>query len=126
MTVTELLETVRRVEVRTNRLVPFSTTGFQLLGIAAGVEDGQNDDAFRLNQKMDHKGKPAVNHRPADFAKHFGKPLWIFCNALKVLLNDGSKFLSQSFPLVFVVANGVIKFLLGNATKDAAAFHLGY
>jgi hypothetical protein len=71
MTVTELLETVRRVELRTNRLLQSSSPGFQLLRITAGVEDGQNDDAFRLNQKMNHKGKPAENHRPADFAARF-------------------------------------------------------
>src|ERR1019366_4311561 len=126
MTVTELLESVRRVEARTNRLVQSSSPEFQLLRIAAGVEDGQNDDAFRFDQKMNHKGKPAENHRPADFPAHFGKPFGIIRNALKVLFNDGAKFLSQPFPLGFVIGNGVIKLLLGNATKDKAAFHLRY
>src|SRR6266487_2098014 len=117
MTVTELLESVRRVEVRTNRLVPASTPGFQLFGIAAGVKDGQNDDAFRLNQEMNHKWKPAENYCTADLAAHFGKPFRIVRDALKVLLDDGAEFLSQSFALIFVIGNGVIKLLRGNATK---------
>src|ERR1035441_5041288 len=126
MTVTELLESVRRVEARTNRLVQSSSPGFQLLWIAAGVEDGQNDDAFRFDQKMNHKRKPAENHRPADFAAHFGKPFGIVRDALKLLLNDGAKFLSQSLALAFVIGNGVIKLLPGNAAKDKAALHLRY
>ncbi len=126
MTVTELLETVRWVELRTNCLVQSSSPGFQLLGIAAGVEDGQNDDAFRFNQKMNHKGEPADHHHPADFAAHFREPFGMIRDALKILLNDGAKFLAQSFALALVIANGVIKLLRGNATKDEAAFHLGY
>ena len=47
MTVTELLETVRRVEVRTNRLVQSSSPEFQLLRIAA---PGASDIVSVLNE----------------------------------------------------------------------------
>ena len=64
MTITELFKSVHHVEMRTNRLAPASSPGFQLLGIAAGMEDGQNHDTLRFDQKMNHKRKPAENHRP--------------------------------------------------------------
>ena len=122
----EILKKIRQIELRTNRIVQSSTPVFQLFRFAACVEHGQNHDTSGFNQKMNHKWKPAQNHRPPDFAANFWKPFWIIGDALKVLINRSAKFPTQTFAFVFVIGDGSVEFLFRNATKDEAAFHLRY
>src|SRR5471030_2450150 len=114
----DLLNEIRQIKIRTNRIVQISSPVFQLFRFAARVEDGQNNDAFGLNQKVNHKRKTAENDCAPDFTANFWKPFWIVGDALKVLLDGGAKFLTQAFALVFVKGNGIVKLLFRNATKD--------
>ncbi len=122
----EILKKIRQIELRTNRLVQISSPVFQLFRFAARVEYGQNHDAFGFNQKMNHKRKAPENDCAPDFTANFWKPFWIIGDTLKVLLNRSAKFLTQTCALVFVIGDGIVKFLFRNATKDEAAFHLRY
>jgi hypothetical protein len=122
----EILKKIRQIELRTNRIVQISSPVFQLFRFAACVEDGQNHDAFGFNQKMDYKRKTTENNCAPDFTTNFWKPFWMVGDALKVLLDGGAKFLTQAFTLAFIIGNGIVKFLFGNATEDEAAFHLRY
>src|SRR5882724_2349333 len=122
----EILKKIRQIGLRTNRIVNILLPVFQLLRIATRVEDGQNHDSFRFDQKVNRKRKPPDNNRAPDFTSHFWKPFGIVCDTLKILLDDGPKFLSQAFALIFIIGNGIIKLLFRHATKNEAAFHLRY
>jgi hypothetical protein len=122
----EILKKIRQIELRTNRIVQISTPVFQLFRFAARVENGQKHDAFGFNQKMNHERKTTENDCTLDFTANFWKPFWIVRDSLKVLLNGGAEFLTQAIALAFVIGDGIIKFLFGNATKNEAAFHLRY
>jgi hypothetical protein len=122
----EILKKIRQIELRTNRIVQISSPVLQLFRLTACMENGQNHDAFGFNQKMDCKRKTPKNHRAMDFTANFWKPFWIVRDALKVLLDDCAKFLTQTFAFVFVIGDGIVEFLFRNATKDEAAFHLRY
>jgi hypothetical protein len=126
MILREILKKIRQIGRCTNRIVRISSTVFQLLRFAACVENGQNQDAFGFNQKMNHKRKTAENDCTSDFTANFWKPFWIAGDALKMLLDDGAKFLTQTCALIFVIGNGIIKLFFREATKDEAAFHLRY
>ena len=117
----EILKKIRQIELRTNRLVQSSSPVFQLFRFAAGVEHGQNHDAFGFNQKMDHKRK-ATDNGSANFASDFRKPFGIIGDALKVLLDGGAKFLTQAFTLVFVIGNGIVKLLFATRRRTKPRF----
>jgi hypothetical protein len=83
-------------------------SGFYLLGVTAGVEDGKNHDAFLVDAKVNHERK-APNNCATNLASDFRKHLWIVRNALKVFFYGSSKFLPQAFALTLIPANGLIK-----------------
>ena len=126
MILREILKKIRQIELRTNGFVPGSSPAFRLLWLAAGVEDGQNHDAFGLDQKMNHKGKAAKNHCPPDFTPNFWKPFRVVRDALKRLRNDGAKFMAQPLAQALVISNRIVKFLRSNAAKNETALHWGY
>jgi hypothetical protein len=64
-----------------------------LLGVAAGVEDGQDNDPFLFGEKVNYERK-ASDHCAANFASDFRKHFRIVCDALKVFLYRSSKFAS--------------------------------
>ncbi len=57
----EILKKIRQIELRTNRIVTETLAGHsfqpaaQILGVAAGVEDGQHHKAGLFKQKVNHK-----------------------------------------------------------------------
>jgi hypothetical protein len=122
----ETFKKIRQIELRTNRIVQISLPVFQLVRFAAGMENRQNHDAFGFNQKMNHKWKAPENDCAPDFTTNFWKPFRIVSNALKVLLDDCAKFLSQTFAFFFVIGDGIVKLLFRNTTKNETAFHLRY
>src|ERR1700677_3643035 len=104
----------RKTGIFTNQLVKIFSSVFLLRRLAAGVKDGQNHDALSFNEKMDHKGKTLKDHCSTDFAANFGEPFRVVRDALKRLFNDNAKLPVQSLALVFVVSDGIVKFLRGN------------
>src|ERR1041385_1473424 len=122
----EILKKIRQIEIRTNRIVTISLSVFQLFRVAARVEERQNPNAGGFNQEVDHKRKTPEDNRTPDSASDFWKPFGVLGNTLKVLLNCGSEFLSQTLALSLIPRNGVVKLPFRNATKDKAAFHLRY
>jgi len=122
----EILKNTRQIEIRMNRLVKISAPRFQLFRAAAGVEDRQNYYAAGFNQKMNYKRKTPENHSSPDFASYLREPLGLVRDALKVLLDGGAKFVSQTFALILIPSDAIVEFLGRNASKDEAAFHLRY
>jgi len=121
----EILKKIRQIEIRTNRVVRISSPVFQLFRFAARVEDGQNHNALFFDEKVNYERKAADNGS-ANLASDFRKSVRVFRDALKVFLNRGAKFLTQTFTFAGISGNGIIKFLFRDATKDEAAFHLRY
>jgi hypothetical protein len=121
-----MLKKIRQIELRTNCIVQISSPVFHLFRLATCMENGQNHGAFGFNQKVNHKWKASENNCAPDFTANFWKPFWIVGDALKMLFDDGAKFLTQTCAFVFVIGDGIVKLLFCNATKDEAAFHLRY
>jgi hypothetical protein len=122
----EILKQNRKTGIFTNQLVKISSSVFPLRRLAAGVKNGQNHDALSFNEKMDHKGKTLKDHCSTDFAANFGEPFRVVGDALKRVFNDNAKLSPQSLALVFIVSDGIIKFLRGHPAKDQAVLHLRY
>ena len=99
---------------------------FQLLRFAARVENRENHNTLWLNQEVNHKRKTTKNDRASDLSSDFREPFGVTRDALKVLLDGGSKFAAQTFALAFVPGNGIVKFLFRDTSKDEAALHLRY
>jgi len=119
----EILKKIRQIEIR---FAQISMPVFQLTRFAAGVENGQNDNAFSFDQKMNHIRKAAKNHSAPDFAANFWKPFRMVCDTLKVFFYDGAKIPAQAFPLLFIKGDGIVKFFFGDTTKNKAPLHLRY
>src|SRR5579863_4807173 len=121
----EILKKIRQIEIRTNHIVPVSPAGLELLQVAAGMEDRQNHDAFRLNEKVNHK-REAADDSAANFSPHPGEPFGLVGDLLKVILDSGAKLSPQAFTLAFIPGNRIVEFVSSDATKNEAAAHLRY
>src|SRR6185369_2162419 len=78
-----------------------------------------------FDEKLNHKRK-ATDNGTANFAPDFREPFRIIRDSLKIFLNSGTEFKTQTFTLGFIPRNGIIKLPLRNASKNEAAFHLRY
>jgi hypothetical protein len=122
----EILKKPQQREFQMNQLVKASSPVFQLFRVAAGVKNGQDHDSFGFNHKMNYKGETAQDYGTPDFAAHFRKAFRIIRDTLKIFFNRCTEFLAQTFALIFIPGDGIIKFLRGNPAKDKTAFHLRY
>jgi hypothetical protein len=122
----EISKQIRTTGLRTNGLAQDWSSVFQLFRLTAGVKDRQNHDPFGFNQKMDYKRETTKNHCPSDFTANLGKSFRIVYDALQGLFNDGAKFPAQSLTFVFVVSNGIIKFLRRHPAENQTTLHLRY
>jgi len=100
-----------------------SAPAFQLFGITAGVEDGQNHDPVGFYEKMNDEGKTTKDHRTVDFASDFWKSLRIARNPFEMLLNRDTKFPAQAVSAAFVIGNGLKKLLFRDTSEDKLPLH---
>jgi len=121
----EILKKIRQIELRNDlrRMILFPLS--PMLWVSTCVKDRQDNNALVFHQKVYHERK-TTNDCAANVAAHLGEPFRIIEDLLEMVLNNNPKFLSQSYSLVFVIGNRIVKFLCRNATKDEAPFHLRY
>jgi len=103
-----------------------STSLFKLFRFPAGVKNGENNNAIRLDQKMDHKRKTTQNNCPANFAQNLGEPFRMGSNPLKVFFDGETKFTTEPRLAALIPSNRFVKFHLRNPAEDKAPFHFPY
>ncbi len=92
----EILKKIRRMKIRRSCFLESSASPFQLFRVAAGVEDGKNDNTIGFNNEMDDKWKAADNCSPHVTTNNW-KPFRMFLNALKVVFYGAAEL--PSFAL---------------------------
>ncbi|GEM_PF-5971749 len=119
----EILKKIRRMKIRRGCFAESSASPFQLFGVAAGVENGKNDNTIGFNNEMDDKRKAADNSSPHVTTDNW-KPFRMFLNALKVVFYGAAELLAEIVALIVIPRNGMEEFLLGNTAEDKPAVHL--
>jgi hypothetical protein len=116
MTVTELLETVRRVELRTNRLVNVKAMQFsrqasaQFRWIPRAVENRKDGKGIVFDRKMDGVFPEAAQANFLRASTHPLKKFWIGQRTAERTFYFQLEFFAKSGPFRFISSHCLLKF----------------